>query len=158
MERVVNDLEYIVENNVSKTPYLYIGDANFGLFPRDIEIAKLLRKYKDTKGFPENVYLYFAKNSSENVLKIAELIKDMTNFSLSRQTQNPEVLKIIKRDNIPLATFNKLAALGKELGVSTFVELIYTLPGESKQSFYNGVREILKQNVCLLYTSPSPRD
>ena len=155
MERVVNDLEYIVENNVSKTPYLYIGDANFGLFPRDIEIAKLLRKYKDTKGFPENVYLYFAKNSSENVLKIAELIKDMTNFSLSRQTQNPEVLKIIKRDNIPLATFNKLAALGKELGVSTFVELIYTLPGESKQSFYNGVREILKQNVDGLHFFPS---
>ncbi len=155
MERVIKDLEYIVENNVSKTPYLYIGDANFGLFPRDIEIAKLLRKYKDTKGFPQNVYLYFAKNSSENVLKIAELIKDMTNFSLSRQTQNPEVLKIIKRDNIPLSTFNKLAALGKSLGVSTFVELIYTLPGESKQSFYNGVREILKQNVDGLHFFPS---
>jgi radical SAM superfamily enzyme YgiQ (UPF0313 family) len=155
MERVVTDLEYIVENNVSKTPYLYIGDANFGLFPRDIEIAKLLRKYKDTKGFPQNVYLYFAKNSSENVLKIAELIKDMTNFSLSRQTQNPDVLKIIKRDNIPLSTFNKLAALGKELGVSTFVELIYTLPGESKQSFYNGVREILLQKVDGLHFFPS---
>lgn len=155
MERVVADLEYIVENNVSKTPYLYIGDANFGLFPRDIEIAKLLRKYKDTKGFPENVYLYFAKNSSESVLKIAELIKDMTNFSLSRQTQNPEVLKIIKRDNISLDTFNKLAVLGKSLGVSTFVELIYTLPGESKESFYNGVREILKQNVDGLHFFPS---
>jgi len=154
-ERVVKDLEYIVENNVSKTPYLYIGDANFGLFPRDIEIAKLLRKYKDTKGFPDTVYLYFAKNSSESVLKIAELIKDMTNFSLSRQSQNPEVLKIIKRDNISLDTFNKLAALGKSLGVSTFVELIYTLPGESKESFYNGVREILKQNVDGLHFFPS---
>ena len=155
MERVVGDLDYIVKNNVSKTPYLYIGDANFGLFPRDIEIAKILRKYKDTKGFPENVYLYFAKNSSESVLKIAELIKDMTNFSLSRQTQNPEVLENIKRGNISLDTFNKLASLGKKLGVTTFVELIYTLPGESKESFYNGVREILQQNVDGLHFFPS---
>lgn len=155
MERVVKDLEYIVKHNVSKTPYLYIGDANFGLFPRDVEIAKLLRKFKDTDGFPQNVYLYFAKNSSESVLKIAELIKDMTNFSLSRQTQNPDVLKIIKRDNISIELFDRLAALGRKLGVSTFVELIYSLPGESKESFYKGVREILRHNVDGLHFFPS---
>jgi hypothetical protein len=154
-ERVVKELEYIVKNNVSKTSYLYIADANFGLFPRDIELAKLIRNFKETQGFPKNVYLYFAKNSTESVVAIAEILKDMTNFNLSRQTQNPKVLKIIKRGNISIDTFNRLAALGKSLGVSTFVELIYTLPGESKESFYNGVREILKQNVDGLHFFPS---
>ena len=154
-ERVVKELEYIVKNNVSKTSYLYIADANFGLFPRDIELAKLIRNFKDTQGFPKNVYLYFAKNSTESVVAIAEILKDMTNFNLSRQTQNPKVLKIIKRGNISIETFNRLAALGKSLGVSTFVELIYTLPGESKESFYKGVREILKQNVDGLHFFPS---
>ena len=154
-ERVVEELEHIVKNNVSKASYLYIADANFGLFPRDTEIAKMLRNFKDTKGFPQNVYLYFAKNSTESVVAIAEILKDMAPLSLSRQTQNPEVLKIIKRGNISLDTFNRLAALGKSLGVSTFVELIYTLPGESKESFYKGVRQILKENVDGLHFFPS---
>ena len=153
-ERVVGDLEYIVKNNTSKSSYLYIADANFGLFPRDIELARLLRNFKDTQGFPKNVYLYFAKNSTESVMRIAELLQDMTWFNLSRQTQNPEVLKIIKRGNISLDTFTRLAALGKSLGVSTFVELIYTLPGESKESFYKGVREVLKQNIDGLHFFP----
>jgi hypothetical protein len=87
-------------------------------------------------------------------MRIAELLQDMTWFNLSRQTQNPEVLKIIKRGNISLDTFTRLAALGKSLGVSTFVELIYTLPGESKESFYKGVREVLKQNIDGLHFFP----
>jgi len=155
IERVVEELRFIADRNVSKTPYLYIGDANFGLFPRDVEIAELLRELKDSKGFPQNVYMYFAKNSSEKVVRIAEILKDMTPISLSRQTQNDEVLSIIKRSNISIDTFNSLAALAKSLGIDSNVELIYTLPGESKKSFYAGVREIVKQNVDGLHMFPA---
>jgi radical SAM superfamily enzyme YgiQ (UPF0313 family) len=154
-ERVFAEFEYIAKNNVSKTPYLYLGDANFGLFNRDIEFAKKLREYKDEYGFPQNIYLYFEKNSKESVLKIAEIIKDMTNFSLSRQTQNEEVLKNIKRQNISIDLFNKLSTLAKNLGVQTFVELIYGLPGESLKSFYDGVRSVMKQNVDGLHFFPA---
>jgi radical SAM superfamily enzyme YgiQ (UPF0313 family) len=154
-ERVVEELRYIAEHNVCKTSYLYIGDANFGLFKRDIEFARLLRELKDSRGFPQNVYMYFAKNSSEKVVRIAEILKDMTPISLSRQTQNEEVLKIIKRSNISTDTFNSVAALAKSLGIDSYVELIYTLPGESKKSFYAGVREVMKQNTDSLHMFPA---
>ncbi len=155
MDRVVEELRFIAERNVSTTPYLYIGDANFGLFPRDVEIASLLCELKDGKGFPQNVYMYFAKNSSEKVVRIAEILKDMTPISLSRQTQNDDVLGFIKRSNISIDTFNSLAALAKDLGIDSNVELIYSLPGESKESFYAGVREIAKQNVDGLHMFPA---
>lgn len=155
LERIVAELRYIAEKNISITPYLYLGDANFGIFERDIEIAKVIKGLKDTAGFPENVYLYFAKNSSEKVLKIASILKDMTPMSLSRQTQNPIVLKNIRRSNISVDTYNNLADLAKELGVETYVELIFGLPGESKDSFYNGVREIMKHKIGGLHFFPA---
>jgi radical SAM superfamily enzyme YgiQ (UPF0313 family) len=155
MERVVEELNFIAEHNVSRSPYLYLGDANFGMFSRDVEIAKLLRKLKDSFGFPQNVYLYYAKNSSEKVIKIAELLKDMTPISLSRQSQNETVLKIIKRSNISIDTFNDLAIMAKRMGVSSFVELIYSLPGESKDSFFEGVHNILKNKVDGLHFFPA---
>ena len=68
LERVTKELRFIAERNVSTTPYLYVGDANFGLFPRDVEIAQLLRELKNNRKFPQNVYMYFAKNSSEKVV------------------------------------------------------------------------------------------
>jgi hypothetical protein len=155
LERVTSELSFIAKHNVSKTPYIYIGDANFGLFPRDVEIAQQLRNLKDTYGFPQSVYLYFAKNSSEKVVRIAEILKDMTSISLSRQSQNSEVLRAIKRSNINIDTFNSLAELAKSLNISSFVELIYALPGESKDSFYAGVKEIMRQRVDGLHMFPA---
>lgn len=154
-ERVEQELRYIADRNVSRTPYLYVGDANFGLFERDVETARLLRELRDTRGFPQNVYLYYAKNSSEKVVRIAEILKGMTRINLSRQTQNPEVLAHIKRSNISLDTFASLTALAQRLGVESFVELIYGLPGESKESFYAGVREMMQQGVDGLHLFPA---
>jgi radical SAM superfamily enzyme YgiQ (UPF0313 family) len=154
-DRVVDELSYIASHNVFNTPYLYICDANFGLFKRDVEIAQIIAELKEIHAFPQNVYLYFAKNSSDRVVRIAEILKDMTSISLSRQTQNEDVLRNIKRSNISLETFSSLAALAKSLGVDSVVELIYTLPGETKESFYGGVREILEQGVDRLHMFPA---
>lgn len=154
-DRVHEELRYIATKNVSKTPYLYLGDANFGLFEHDVETAKLLRDLKASHGFPQNVYLYFAKNSSDKVIRIAEILKDMTRINLSRQTQNPEVLKNIKRGNISMDTFSRLADLARSLGTESFVELIYALPGESKASFFAGVRDLMHQRVDGLHLFPA---
>jgi radical SAM superfamily enzyme YgiQ (UPF0313 family) len=154
-DRVFEELHYIAENNQSVTPYLYVGDANFGLVPRDVEIAQLLKELKTSKGFPQNVYMYFAKNSSEKVVRIAEILKDMTPISLSRQTQNDEVLENIKRSNISIDTFNSLAELSKKLGIDSNVELIFGLPGESIKSFLDGVQEIVRQKVDGIHIFPA---
>ena len=155
VERILKELDYIAEANRGRVSYLYIGDANFGLFQRDVEIAQRLRELKDSKGFPEHVYLYFAKNSSKRVVEIASILRGMTPISLSRQTQNAEVLQNIKRSNIDIETFNALSRQAKELGVDSFAELIYGLPGESLTSFLDGVREVLGSDVDGLHFFPA---
>jgi len=155
VERILKELDYIAEANQGRVSYLYLGDANFGLFQRDVEIAHRLRELRDTRGFPEHVYLYFAKNSSKRVVEIAEILRGMTPISLSRQTQNADVLQNIKRSNIDIETFNSLSRQAKELGVDSFAELIYGLPGESLASFLDGVREVLASDVDGLHFFPA---
>ena len=155
VERILKELDFLADANVSRVSYLYIGDANFGLFQRDVEIAHRLRELKDTKGFPEHVYLYFAKNSSTRVVEIAGILQGMTPISLSRQTQNADVLKNIKRSNIDIDTFNSLSRHAKALGVDSFAELIYGLPEESLDSFMSGVQEVLDSDVDGLHFFPA---
>jgi hypothetical protein len=155
VERILKELDYIAEANQGRVSYLYLGDANFGLFQRDVEIAHKLRDLRDSRGFPEHVYLYFAKNSSKRVVEIAGILRGMTPISLSRQTQNAEVLQNIKRSNIDIETFNALSRQAKELGVDSFAELIYGLPGESVTSFLDGVREVLGSDVDGLHFFPA---
>ncbi len=155
VERILKELDYIAEANQGRVSYLYLGDANFGLFQRDVEIAHRLRELRDTRGFPEHVYLYFAKNSSKRVVEIAGILRGMTPISLSRQTQNADVLQNIKRSNIDIETFNALSRQAKELGVDSFAELIYGLPGESLASFLDGVREVLGSDVDGLHFFPA---
>jgi radical SAM superfamily enzyme YgiQ (UPF0313 family) len=155
VERILKELDYIADANQGRVSYLYLGDANFGLFQRDVEIAHRLRDLRDTRGFPEHVYLYFAKNSSKRVVEIAGILRGMTPISLSRQTQNADVLQNIKRSNIDIETFNALSRQAKELGVDSFAELIYSLPGESLTSFLDGVREVLGSDVDGLHFFPA---
>ncbi|MDP1878022.1 MAG: radical SAM protein, partial [Actinomycetota bacterium] len=155
VERILKELDYIAEANVSRVSYLYLGDANFGLFQRDVQIAEQLRRLREERGFPDHVYLYFAKNSSKRVVEIAGILRGMTAISLSRQTQNPEVLDNIKRSNIDIDTFNALSRQAKSLGVDSFAELIYGLPGESLDSFLAGVAEVLDSDVDGLHFFPA---
>ena len=155
LDRILGELDLLAEANVSRVSYLYIGDANFGLFNRDIEIARHLRKLRETKGFPDRLYLYFAKNSSKRVVEIAEILQGMTTISLSRQTQNDDVLRNIKRKNIDIETFNSLSRHAKALGVDSFAELIYGLPGESLESFLTGVADVLDSDVDGLHFFPA---
>ena len=155
VERILKELDFLADHNHSRVSYLYIGDANFGLFPRDVEIAQRLRDLKESKGFPEHIYLYFAKNSSKRVVEIASLLQGMTSISLSRQTQNDDVLKNIKRKNIDAETFNSLSRHAKSIGVDSFAELIYGLPGESLASFMDGVHDVLESDVDGLHFFPA---
>ena len=60
LQRIKTELDYI-SVRVKKTNLLTIGDSNFGIFERDIEIAKYLKHVRDNTGYPRSVYVYFAK-------------------------------------------------------------------------------------------------
>jgi hypothetical protein len=65
--------------------------------------------------------------------------------SLSMQSLNEKALKFIKRDNIKLNTFEDLQNKYSSSNISTYTELIIGLPGETYESFIDGLCTLIER-------------
>ena len=63
------------------------------------------------------------------------------------QSLNPEVLKNIKRQNINLDAYAQIQEEVLAQGMQAYGELILGLPGETKESFMNAIRDLLATGV-----------
>lgn len=143
VERVKAEIEYIAERSVN-CRRLFFGDANFGLLERDVEIARHLHELKARRNWPDDVYLYFSKNSGARVIEVARLLRGMTKVSLARQSMTESVLTNTKRANLDDESYSRIQAELGENQVESLVEIIYPLPGETRQSFTEGMDRIFR--------------
>lgn len=141
--RVREEINYIAQRTKSKR--LIMADGNFGILKRDLTIAEHLRETSDKSGWPKSVFLYFAKNSNDRVVNIAKVLGDLIKVSLARQTMDGDVLKNIKRANIDEETFCKIQEQLKQHNIESMVEFIYPLPGESRQTFTEGLDRLFSK-------------
>ena len=151
MERIKAELDWMVKNKVE---YVYCADANFGLFPRDTEIADLIIKYRDTYGYPQVFKTNYTKNRDEVVFEISsKLINKGIGKSptLSFQSLSANVLKAIGRSNMELEHFKKLMIKYNSSNVPVYSELILGLPEETYDSFADGICTLLDcgQHTCI---------
>lgn len=126
---------------------IHVADANFGILPRDVEIAKKLADQKYSKGTLKKVHASFAKNNKDRVLEIVKILHNykMTEggASLSLQSMNDDVLKVIKRSNISLQAYADLQRALNELQIPNYTELILGLPEETTTSFLDTIERIV---------------
>jgi len=139
LETVQQEIRYAARVSKNPTGFFYVADGNFGIYERDLDIARVMQECTDTYGTPKRIFIYFAKNTNEKVLRIAETLRSLTSMSMSKQTLNPTALENVKRKNIPVAQYDALRKDCEMRGIETFSELIYGLAGESDESFIDGV-------------------
>lgn len=144
MERVIAEINWFVEHKIE---YIYCTDGNFCLFDRDAEIANYVVSCKEKFGYPQIFKVFFTKNRFNFVFDVSTkffksgLDKAKT---ISFQSMNPDVLKNIGRKNISAEMFRDLMKKYNELNISTFSELILGLPGETFESFCDGVNSLIE--------------
>lgn len=149
LETALAEINYVGQR--SKAKNWIVADANFGIFPRDIEIAKAVRKVKDESGFPEKCHIWLAKNVTERNIEIGEILGDMIVVFMSVQSLSEEVLENIKRSNISLDTYIKYHEKFNNLGSDTFSELIIPMPGENAEGHKDALRELFDIGVDIIY-------
>lgn len=144
MERVIAEIDWFVENKIE---YIYCTDGNFCLFDRDAEIADYIVACKEKYGYPQIFKAFFTKNRFNFVFDVSTkffrsgLDKAKT---ISFQSMNQEVLENVGRKNISTEKFRELMKKYNELNIATFSELILGLPGETYDSFCEGVRDLIE--------------
>ena len=143
-KRILGDLIWMSKHKVE---FCYCADANFGLFPRDEMIIDKLIKLNTENGYPKKFRVNYAKHNNETVFNIN---KKLDTYGISKgatisfQSLNPQVLENIGRKNMPLNKFSELMTLYSNAGIPTYSELILGLPGETYDSFCEGIGKLLE--------------
>lgn len=142
-ERIAEEIDWIGRNKIE---LLYNCDANFGIFKEDESIAERIAKSKQKYGYPKKFRAAYAKNSNERVYRISSILNkhEMSKgVTLSLQSLNAKTLDDIKRSNIKLPDFGNWIAKYHKGGMPTYTELILGLPGESYDTFVDGIETLL---------------
>jgi len=142
-KKICAELNWFAENKIE---YIYCADANFGLFDRDIKIIEEILKYRDATGYPQKFKVNFSKNRQEEIKAVSSLMSKSNlgkSQTLSFQSLNPQVLKNVGRSNLDMEYFNHLVSHYNSEGIRTYSELILGLPGETKDSFSDGINTLL---------------
>jgi radical SAM superfamily enzyme YgiQ (UPF0313 family) len=153
-DRVKADISWISENCIAS---VFIADANWGLSPRDVDLSKHIVACKQEHGFPTAMVIAAAKNRPERVSEITEILIQgglVTSQPISLQTVSPDALKLIDRENIRESAYIDLQRTLNDKNMSSFIEMIWPLPGETLESFQAGVGRLCRMRADTLTIYP----
>jgi len=150
-DRIKEEIEYIGKKaSTLGITNLHIADTNYGMYPRDREITSALLESNIKYKWPMSIMSTTGKNQKERVIDITNMLGNMFAVNMSAQSMNKEVLKNIKRENISLDDYRDINKHLKSIGRSTQAELIMLLPGETKETFFRGIADIIDSGVSSL--------
>ena len=144
LERVFSELEWI---SAHRMEYLCAADANFGMFPRDEQIADKIIELYEKNGYPKKFQVSYTKDSDERVFRITKKLSRVgicKGVTLSFQTMSEQAQKNIGRSNMDISFYKRLSEKYDEADIPTYTELIIGLPGETYDTFRDGVEELLE--------------
>jgi radical SAM superfamily enzyme YgiQ (UPF0313 family) len=152
-ERVKEEIEYIGKKaGELGITGLHLADVNFGMYPQDQIVADMLMETKKKYKWPLALMTTTGKNSKDRIMKITEMLGNMFEVSMAMQSMSESVLVNIKRSNIKLDHMVEINKDLKKQGRVTATELIVPLPGETKESFINGLNNVINSGVSRVIT------
>jgi len=144
IDRLFKEMDWFSDNKIK---FIFCCDANFGILPRDVEIAQYAADKKRATGYPEALSVQNTKNSTENSYTIQKILGAVglnKGVTLAVQSMSPEALEGIKRKNIKLSVFKELQQRFANDKVETYSDFILGLPGETYTSFKDGVSQLIE--------------
>ncbi len=147
LERVFDELEWCAKNGVAR---IWLADANFGIFERDVEIAEKVADLKRTHGYPKVFGTNYAKNTVKHLTPIVKVMADagiLTEGLLSLQSMDEGTLTTIRRSNIKTEKYDALAKEFRASSLPLYVDLMVGLPGSTLSSFRDDLQQCIDREV-----------
>jgi radical SAM superfamily enzyme YgiQ (UPF0313 family) len=153
LQRVKEELLWIAKKAVL---FIYIGDANWGMLARDVEISEYIAELKRKYGHPWMIYYAAAKNKPKGSIACIEKLHAgdvISSQALGIQSMNPATLSLIDRQNIKNSDFIEVFSHLNSRRIDSYCELIWPLPGETLESLKHGFDQLidLGAHTTILY-------
>ena len=147
LDRVMAEIEW---TSKAKVASVSIADANFGIFPRDVDIARKAADQKKQTGFPRGFGGNYAKNTVTHLRTIIDVLAEGNILSLgtlSLQSMDEQTLDIINRSNIKTEKYDALAVEMRNADLPLTVELMMGLPGSTTDSFREDLQQCIDREL-----------
>src|SRR5438105_11397259 len=116
------------------------------MLKRDYDITKYVAGVKQRLGYPKALSVQNTKNGTDRAYKVQKLLSDAglnKGVAIALQSVDEHTLEAIKRENISTASFQELQRRFTRDRVETYSDLILGLPGETYDSFANGIGQVI---------------
>ncbi len=147
LDRVFAEIEWAARNQVE---WLFLADANFGILPRDVEIAEHVASLRRLHGFPREFSASYAKNTGKHLRQIISILARAgltNNGALALQSTDDGTLDAVERSNIRVEKYLELADTFRKERLPLYTELMLGLPGATVESFRDDLQFVCDQEV-----------
>lgn len=147
MEKIFAELDYVSKKFPNCSGW-FIGDANFGILQRDVEIAQKFKHIKDKNPALKSIVIFESKNTTDRNIQIAKILRgsgeghQTDNTLIALQTLDPIAQEASKRKNIKLGDVPEKVALYHADGHSVRTDILSGLPGETLEGHLDTLRKV----------------
>lgn len=143
-DRIQKDVDWLCEHKIQ---YVMCVDANFGLYKKqDAELADYVISKNIETGYPSFFSATWAKNSNKDILEIAKKLHKnnmLRGFTFAIQSMSKDVLHEVKRSNMAMNNIKEIIDVCEQENLPHYAELILGLPGETYESWCEGLCELI---------------
>jgi len=139
LDIIFKEMDYVQKHSAGQQSWIF-ADANFGMFDRDIDIAKHINKIRKECGFPTDVTLWDSKNTTSRNIKISEVLEDKSGY-IAIQSTDLSVLKNSGRGNIKFDGLKQRLLDYKNKSKETQTDILIGLAGETLESHMKTLRD-----------------
>lgn len=149
LDRVKQEIDWIGRNKIR---VMWIADANYGLYDRDIEISRVIVETKKKYGYPQEVVVNYTKNSTWRLVEIIKIFTEggiISQGIISIQTTDEKTLEVINRKNIRTERYDELAQIFADLKLPLSTDLMLGLPGITIDAFNQDLQRYIDMDVSV---------
>lgn len=149
LDRVRDEIKWSAEKG---TKVIWIADANFGMYDRDIEVADYIIQMKNQYGFPQEVVVNYTKNTTTRLVDIIKIFSDggiISQGVISIQTHDTQTLEVISRKNIKLDKYEELRNIFQNMNLPLSTDLMLGLPGSTIAGLKNDLQHYIDADVSV---------
>jgi putative methyltransferase len=147
LDRVLHEAEWLGRMNLN---FIFLADANFGILPRDVDIAREIAAARRRHGGPRYLYYSPAKNNPDRALAVARALFESgvsPTHALAIQHTDPVVLASTDRQNISAERQRDVARVLLDLGIPSDVHLILGIPGDSYERWKKCFDDLMEWGI-----------
>jgi radical SAM superfamily enzyme YgiQ (UPF0313 family) len=147
MERVTAELDWLSHHGVQA---IFVADANFGIFERDLAIVRHVAALHAERGAPASFIASFAKNTTKYTVPIIRTLIDAGlsgDVAIAFQTTDDATLDNISRSNIKIETYDQLARDVRADGLPILADIMLGLPGSTLETLKTDLQHCVDSDV-----------